>query len=91
MSNICKNCGKENEPNFKFCAFCGEKLPYLVCSKCGEVYNKDYMFCGECGGLLVKKTNNYDGSEIIDETEENEDSEINTLQKGFKQKMDFFF
>lgn len=54
-SNICKKCGKENELDFKFCAFCGEKLPYLVCSKCGELYNKDYKFCGKCGGKLVNK------------------------------------
>lgn len=54
-SNICKKCGKENELDFKFCAFCGEKLPYLVCSKCGELYNKDYKFCGKCGGKLMDK------------------------------------
>ena len=57
-ANICKSCGKENEPDFKFCAFCGEKLPYLVCSKCGEFYNKDYQFCGKCGGKLVDKSVN---------------------------------
>ena len=59
-ANICKSCGKENEPDFKFCAFCGEKLPYLVCSKCGEFYNKDYQFCGKCGGKLVDKSVNMD-------------------------------
>ena len=53
--NICINCGKENEPDFKFCAFCGQKLPYLTCIKCGEKYNKDYKFCGKCGGKLVEK------------------------------------
>ena len=56
-ANICKRCGKVNEADFKFCAFCGEKLPYLVCSECGELYNKNYKFCGKCGGKLVKKDN----------------------------------
>ena len=52
-SNICKKCGKENEPDFKFCAFCGEKLSYLLCIECGYEYNKDYEYCGKCGGKLV--------------------------------------
>ena len=53
-SNICKKCGKENEPDFKFCGFCGEKLSYLICIECGEEYNKDYEYCGKCGGKLVE-------------------------------------
>ncbi|MDO5820172.1 MAG: DUF4357 domain-containing protein, partial [Methanobrevibacter sp.] len=53
-SNVCKNCGKENEEDFKFCAYCGEKLSYLVCPKCGEEYNEDYNFCGKCGEKLVE-------------------------------------
>lgn len=54
-SNICQNCGRENEEDFKYCAFCGEKLSYLICSKCGEEYNEDYNFCGKCGEKLVEK------------------------------------
>ena len=54
-SNVCKNCGKENEEDFKFCAYCGEKLSYLVCPKCGKEYNEDYNFCGKCGEKLVEK------------------------------------
>lgn len=63
-SNICKKCGKENEPDFKFCAFCGEKLSYLLCIECGEEYNKDYDYCGKCGGKLVD-IDSYKNSDIL--------------------------
>lgn len=75
---------KKNESDFKFCAFCGEKLSYLVCIECGEEYNKDYEYCGKCGGKLVD-INSYMNPDILYFNFQNK-----YTARGFKHLMDLF-
>ncbi len=48
---ICPNCGKENQPENKFCDGCGTPL-YKICPACGAKQEADDSFCGNCGAKL---------------------------------------
>jgi pSer/pThr/pTyr-binding forkhead associated (FHA) protein/RNA polymerase subunit RPABC4/transcription elongation factor Spt4 len=62
---ICKNCGRENEDEYKFCLGCGSALPkaeeapqeesgpkMVDCSHCGTAVPSNFKFCGACGGAI---------------------------------------
>jgi len=48
---ICPNCGKENQPENKFCDGCGTPL-YKICPVCGAKQEADDSYCGNCGAKL---------------------------------------
>ena len=54
----CKKCGRSNNKGFKFCVYCGEKLPMPedFCPECVKTYPDYYSFCPECGTKLVDET-----------------------------------
>ena len=46
----CPNCGKEANPNDKFCIKCGKPLEaHNYCNKCGAKLFKNQKFCNKCG------------------------------------------
>lgn len=52
--DICNNCGKENPPGSKFCAFCGGPIApqthnQNLCPNCGAPLAEGVKFCNECG------------------------------------------
>lgn len=62
---ICKNCGRENEDEYKFCLGCGSALPkkeeapaeqaapkMIDCPHCGTTVPSNFKFCGACGGAI---------------------------------------
>lgn len=61
----CKNCGRENEDEYKFCLGCGSALPkveaappkqeepkMIDCPHCGTTVPRNFKFCGACGGAI---------------------------------------
>ncbi len=48
---FCPSCGKQNQPQNKFCDGCGTRL-YKVCPHCGKKQDADDSFCGNCGAKL---------------------------------------
>jgi len=48
----CPNCGRENQPNQKFCGECGTRLT-STCPNCGTANQPGQKFCGECGAALT--------------------------------------
>jgi pSer/pThr/pTyr-binding forkhead associated (FHA) protein/DNA-directed RNA polymerase subunit RPC12/RpoP len=61
----CKNCGRENEDEYKFCLGCGSALPkpeeapkkqatpeMIDCPHCGTTVPSNFKFCGACGGAI---------------------------------------
>ncbi len=53
----CPKCGKENNPQAKFCADCGEKMQTetVPCVKCGAELREGAKFCSECGASQEKQ------------------------------------
>ncbi|HEV7699936.1 MAG TPA: SPFH domain-containing protein [Pyrinomonadaceae bacterium] len=53
----CPSCGKQNNPNAKFCADCGEKMEVaqVPCVKCGANLREGAKFCSECGSTQEKQ------------------------------------
>jgi len=53
----CPNCGKQNSPEAKFCADCGEKteIVKVPCVKCGAELREGAKFCSECGSSQEKE------------------------------------
>lgn len=61
---VCKNCGRENEDEYKFCLGCGSALPkqtedagssgpeMMDCPHCGTQVPTNFKFCGACGGPI---------------------------------------
>ncbi|MGI8544916.1 MAG: SPFH domain-containing protein [Aridibacter sp.] len=56
-SVACPNCGKQNNPEAKFCADCGEKMQTetVPCVKCGAKLREGAKFCSECGATQEKQ------------------------------------
>lgn len=50
---ICPHCGKHNDTDHAFCAFCGKPLG-KVCPVCGAQQDSGDVFCGKCGAKLEK-------------------------------------
>ncbi len=52
----CPNCGKQNNPEAKFCADCGGKMEVakVPCVKCGAELREGAKFCSECGSTQEK-------------------------------------
>jgi membrane protease subunit (stomatin/prohibitin family) len=52
----CPSCGKQNNPNAKFCADCGGKMEIaqVPCIKCGANLREGAKFCSECGSTQEK-------------------------------------
>lgn len=52
----CPNCGKQNQPQAKFCADCGGKMETskVPCVKCGAQLREGAKFCSECGSSQEK-------------------------------------
>ena len=52
---VCRNCGRSNPEDFRFCGYCGHALyppPRIRCPNCGAtVFVMD--FCGNCGAKLT--------------------------------------
>jgi class 3 adenylate cyclase/tetratricopeptide (TPR) repeat protein len=48
---VCAACGRENDPDQRFCGGCGAPLA-AVCGKCGEPNPAGFAFCGRCGAPL---------------------------------------
>lgn len=52
---ICRVCGKENEPTFRYCVNCGAELELkkqpdrTKCVACGASMRPNAAFCGTCG------------------------------------------
>ncbi len=53
----CPSCGKQNNPNAKFCADCGAKMQVetVPCVKCGAQLREGAKFCSECGSSQEKQ------------------------------------
>jgi membrane protease subunit (stomatin/prohibitin family) len=53
----CPNCGKQNNPQAKFCADCGGKMQVetVPCVKCGAQLREGAKFCSECGSTQEKQ------------------------------------
>jgi membrane protease subunit (stomatin/prohibitin family) len=53
---VCPNCGKQNNPQAKFCADCGGKMEVVKvpCVKCGAQLREGAKFCSECGSSQEK-------------------------------------
>ncbi len=53
----CPSCGKQNNPEAKFCADCGEKMQTetVPCVKCGAKLREGAKFCSECGATQEKQ------------------------------------
>ncbi len=54
----CCVCGKDNQDNALFCAFCGNKFDQNTCKVCGQANPPGELFCVRCGipiieGLLI--------------------------------------
>lgn len=47
----CKNCGKENPQNARFCGNCGTTLTFepKTCAHCGKILEEFEKFCSACG------------------------------------------
>lgn len=52
----CPACGKQNNPQAKFCADCGGKMEVakVPCVKCGAGLREGAKFCSECGASQEK-------------------------------------
>lgn len=52
----CPGCGKQNNPQAKFCADCGGKMEVVKvpCVKCGAQLREGAKFCSECGSSQEK-------------------------------------
>lgn len=50
---VCPHCGKHNDADHTFCAYCGKPLE-KVCPVCGEKQDPGDVFCGKCGAKLEK-------------------------------------
>ena len=52
----CPSCGKQNQPQAKFCADCGAKMEVaqVPCVKCGANLREGAKFCSECGSSQEK-------------------------------------
>ncbi len=52
----CPGCGKQNNPQAKFCADCGGKMEVakVPCIKCGAELREGAKFCSECGSSQEK-------------------------------------
>lgn len=50
---VCPHCGKHNDDDHAFCAYCGKPLG-KVCPVCGAKQDSDDAFCGKCGAKLDK-------------------------------------
>ncbi len=58
----CKNCGKENLPQNRYCTNCGTELKALnkafnFCPECGAKNKSKNNFCENCGAQLGVKSN----------------------------------
>ncbi len=53
----CPSCGKQNNPQAKFCADCGTKMEVVQvpCVKCGAKLREGAKFCSECGSSQEKQ------------------------------------
>ncbi len=53
----CPSCGKENNPQAKFCADCGGKMQVakVPCVKCSAELREGAKFCSECGSTQEKE------------------------------------
>lgn len=50
---ICKECGRENVENAKFCRYCGANmLPEIFCINCGKAIKPGKKFCSGCGAKV---------------------------------------
>lgn len=55
----CQKCGKENEPDSKFCIFCGSEIKVELksvrkCPKCGAMNPEQVQYCATCGSSLMQ-------------------------------------
>ncbi len=54
LKRTCPSCGRPVRPGFKFCEFCGVKLPELgTCSNCGTQFIAPVKVCHLCGAPVV--------------------------------------
>ncbi len=54
LKRTCPSCGRAVRPGFKFCEFCGVKLPELgTCSNCGTQFIAPVKVCHLCGAPVV--------------------------------------
>jgi len=53
----CKNCGKENPPEARFCGNCGTALTIepKTCAYCGKILEEYEKFCSACGKPVNKE------------------------------------
>jgi adenylate cyclase len=53
MMQTCSACGRENQPDKRFCVECGAQLE-AACPSCGSRCQPAEKFCGACGATLVE-------------------------------------
>ena len=74
---ICQHCGREAEPEAKFCVDCGSPLE-LRCSACQTPYDLGSRFCALCGRSLPEAVPSPD-TELQEKTEQTEQSEVQEI------------
>lgn len=70
----CQHCGREAEPEAKFCVDCGSPLE-LRCTACQTPYDLGSRFCALCGRSLPEAVPSPD-KELLEETERTEQAEF---------------
>ena len=50
----CSVCGKDNQDNALFCAFCGNKFDQNTCKVCGQANPPGELFCVRCGNPIIE-------------------------------------
>ncbi|HEX3409181.1 MAG TPA: adenylate/guanylate cyclase domain-containing protein, partial [Candidatus Binataceae bacterium] len=51
-ATVCRNCGKPNLSDKRFCVECGKRLE-LPCDACGAPVGSGEKFCGNCGVQVI--------------------------------------
>jgi hypothetical protein len=54
FKHTCPSCNRTVRPGYKFCEFCGTRIPSLsTCSRCGTQFIHPKKFCDLCGAPFI--------------------------------------
>ncbi len=61
----CRECGRENRADSRFCDACGVGL-FLACATCSRELNLDARFCDGCGTAVAESTTTTKAPTVVD-------------------------